>query len=431
MKILILSILVFLFSAVKAQEFLSVDDAVNLALKNNYDILVARNDADIDVRNNTAGNAGMLPEVRATGSGNYEINTLDQNLKEGENKYSNHPTSSVNLGAELSWTLFDGGRMFVAKARLDEIATLGEVRFRDEVLQTLYAVISAYYDVVKEKQTLISINEAMNFNRERVKIAQTGFNAGSLLKTDLLQAKIDLNVNMENAINQQYVIEASRKALNQLLGRDPDKQFEVSDSIPTGFTPDRDEIMAQVNENNTAIQTYRKQLNIAELNVKEYQKVYLPLLNVRAGYYLSKSNSPYGSVLNALSYGPGIGGTISIPLYTAGEYKRQVAVAKIRLNSAEYDLQNVTLRVNTVLLNAFTNFENQARLLEIETENRDLTRENLEISLQRLRLGQTTSLEVHQAQDDFVKSATRLINFQYNLMVAETKLKQLMAVLGE
>ena len=106
-----------------------------------------------------------------------------------------------------------------------------------------------------------------------------------------------------------------------------------------------------------------------------------------------------------------------------------VNTAKIQLQSAENSLRYIKLQKHTELKNALTDFENQQKLLQIEEENNELARENLEISLNRLRLGQTNSLEVHQAQEDFVQSSTRLINFKYNLKIAETKLKQLIALL--
>ena len=116
-----------------------------------------------------------------------------------------------------------------------------------------------------------------------------------------------------------------------------------------------------------------------------------------------------------------------IPLFSAGENKRKIAVAKLESETATYDLQNIKLQVNTLLENTLTDFENQQKLLEIETENNELAIENIKICLERLRLGQTTSLEVHIAQEDFVQSNTRLIDFRYNLKLAETKLKQLVS----
>jgi len=74
-----------------------------------------------------------------------------------------------------------------------------------------------------------------------------------------------------------------------------------------------------------------------------------------------------------------------------------------------------------------TEFENQQELLKIEAENNALAKENLQISVDRLKHGQTTSLEVRRAQDDYVQSSTRLINFRYALKLAETKLKQIVS----
>jgi outer membrane protein TolC len=127
------------------------------------------------------------------------------------------------------------------------------------------------------------------------------------------------------------------------------------------------------------------------------------------------------------SYGPQLGGTISIPIFQSGNTNRQIKTAKIQLQSAEYDLESTKLQVNVQLQNALTQFENQKQLLTIEKDNAVLAKENLEITIQRLRLGQTTSLEVSLAEGSFVESLTRLISFEYYLKVAETKLKQLIA----
>ena len=430
MRIIHVLILFMLFPVAYAQTVLTIDDAVSTALKNNFDIKVARNDAEIAKINNTPGNAGMLPTIGVTGSGNYQNNNVMQESSGGEEKnYTALSTTSFNAGTELTWTLFDGGKMFVTKNKLREVETLGAIQFKDQVLQTQFDVIAAYYDVVRQKQQLDSYNETINFNRERVKIAQKGFDAGSLLKSDLLQAKIDLNVAMENAVNQQYNIDAAKKTLNKLLGQDSETIFEIEDSIPLNYSPDKNDLFQKLNSSNTAILSFQKQIDIAQLALKENKKSKLPVVNFNAGYYLSQTNNSDGSILNNRSFGPQIGGKVVIPLYSAGENKRKISNAKVQLQSAEYDLQNIKLQMTTDLQNTLTEFDNQQRLLQIENENSGLTKENFEISIQRLRLGQTTSLEVHQAQEEYIQSCTRFINFRYNLKMAETKLKQLVSTL--
>jgi len=418
--------MIFLFAAVNAQKSITLDDAIRIALKNNFDILVAGNDAKIDKVNNTAGNAGMLPTVDITGSGSYGISDTKQ--KTYPSTVTNYPSlssSTLSAGAQLNWNVYDGGKMFVTKSKLNEIQALGEIQYKDKVMQTLYNVIAAYYDVVRQKQQLSSINVALNYNKDRVTIAQAGFNAGSLVKTDLLQAKIDLNVNTETAIDQQYTIDVTLKTLNQLLGKTEDTSFVISDTIPLGYSPDKADLLKKIDQSNTSILSYQKQIEIAQLALKENKSLYLPTFSVRAGYYASQTVNSAGSTLNSSSVGPQVGGSLVIPLFSAGETKRKVTTAKIETESAEYNLQNVKLQVKTLLINTLTEFENQQKLLKIESENNLLAKENIQISLERLKLGQTTSLEVHLAQEDYVQSSTRLINFRYNLKMAETKLKQL------
>ena len=428
LKISVLFILFSFFSTVNAQKKLTIDDAIKTALKNNFDILIAGNDANIAKVNNTAGNAGMLPTIAVTGSGTYGVSNTTQKLSDGTKPdYPSLSTTSLSAGAQLNWNLFDGGKMFVTRTKLKEIQALGEIQFREKVLQTYFSVIAAYYDVVRQKQQLTSINEALNYNRDRVLISQTGFNAGSMLKSDLLQAKIDLNVNTESAITQQFAIDEALKMLNQLLGKNADEVLEISDTIALGYSPNKAELLQKINNSNTSILSFQKQIEIAQLALKESRTAYLPTFNLRVGYYATQTVNSAGSTLNSSTVGPQVGGTLTIPIFSAGENKRKENVARIEAQTAEYDLQNTKLQVNTLLLNTLTEFENQQELLKIETENNQLAKENIQISIERLKHGQATSLEVHLAQEDYVQSNTRLINFRYSLKLAETKLKQLVS----
>jgi outer membrane protein len=425
----ILLLVIFGASCVIAQK-ITIGDAVSLVLKNNYDILISRTAADIDKTNNTPGNAGMLPELNATGSDVYSVTNISQDLSNGTTYSAPHANSnSFNAGIALDWTLFDGGKMFVSKKTLNEIEALGEIQYKDKVLQTVYEVIVAYFNVVKQKQQLASYNEVINFNEERVKILQASFNAGLSPKTDLLLAQIDLNVNLELAISQQTFIVSVKRVLNQMMGREADSPFEVEDSIPLNYVPDKAELNKKLYTSNTQILSSQKEEDIAKLNVKLMRSLRFPEINFTAGYNFLNSTSPSGSITSNYSYGPQIGGFIRIPLYEGGNINRQINVAKLQLKSSSYSLQNIKLDVNTQLQNALTTFEDLQKMLAIERNNALLVRENLNISMNRLRLGQTTSLEVHQAQESFEESHTRLINFEYLTKVAEAKLKQLMGTL--
>ena len=171
----------------------------------------------------------------------------------------------------------------------------------------------------------------------------------------------------------------------------------------------------------------QKQIDVANLVLKENRSLYLPNLSLKGGYYLSQSTNSTGAILNTTSNGPQIGGSLTIPIYAAGETNRKVKVAKIQEESNELNLQITKLEINTTLISTLSDFENQEQLLKIETENNSLAKENMVISLERLKQGQTTSVEVHLAEENYAQSSARLVNFRYNLKMAETKIKQLVA----
>ena len=172
MKKIIFGLFLFLvsFISAQAQQLLTANGAVSIALKNSYDILVADNNSAIDKANNTRGNAGMLPTVALTGTDNLSFNNTHQKYFNNTEASSNNARSnSFTSNIALSWTLYDGGKMFVTKQKLQEIEALGEIQYKETVLQTVSNVILGYYNVVKQKQQLASINEVINYNMERLR----------------------------------------------------------------------------------------------------------------------------------------------------------------------------------------------------------------------------------------------------------------------
>lgn len=415
---------------VRGQGILTPEDAVAIALKNNYDIIVSRISADIDKTNNTAGNAGMLPDIGLGAADNFSLNNVHSDLSTGENiDYTSAHVNAFTANVGLNWTLFDGGKMFVTKKKLGEIENLGAIQFEDKVNQTLFNVIVAYYDVVRQKQQLASVEEVIRYNQERVKILQASFNAGLVPKTDLLQSQIDLNVYLENAILQETVINDSKSALNQLLSRDPSTPLEVIDSIRLDYVFNKDSLAGKLLTSNTSILANQKQEEIAMLSVKELSAQRYPWLSFNAAYNFLQNDNPAGQVTKNRTYGPQIGGSLTLPIYYGGNIGREIKVARLQHQSATYETESTKLSVSTQLQNALNNYDHAMKLLKLETDNAVLAKENMNISMNRLRLGQTTSLEVHQAEDSFVQSLTRMILFKYSAKVSETRLRMLVSAL--
>lgn len=392
-----------------AQQVLTLDQALELAVKENFDIQLSNKQLAEKQINNTLGNAGMLPTASI----------------EGLSSIGNSQMASASL--ELNWTLFNGGRMFVTKDKLNQLVRLGELQFKEQVLETSYSVVATYYNVVRAKQQLRSIEESIRYNQERVAISETAFKSGAKPITDFLQAKIDLNEAMERALTQKIAILEAKRSLNLLLSRDSDFQFDVPDAISNGFVLDESIIFDRMKSNNTTILALKKQIEVNRLAFNEVKTNLLPTLSLNAGVGMSVSKNAAGTVTRSNALEPELTGRLSIPLFQAGEVARKKKVAALTVEASEVNLEKATSEILAVMQHAIDDYKHQKSLIDIEKDNNLLTKQLLEISIERLRLGQTTSLEVHQAHQNFVDSNTRLIDYQFALKLSETKLKQLIA----
>ena len=176
----------------------------------------------------------------------------------------------------------------------------------------------------------------------------------------MLQAKIDLNVNRQNVIAQQSVILTAKRALNQLLAFQSDyMDYNVADSISSLYNIDKEQLQKQMEEQNATLLALQKQLNIASLTVKEFNTQYFPKLSVNAGYFLSQTNSDAGNTILNRAIGPQLGVNLSIPLFQAGNVRRQVSTARIQMQSIDWQIQNQKVLLRNQLINALADFDNQ------------------------------------------------------------------------
>ena len=156
LRFIILLPLVFLFTpSAYNQAALSLEDAIQQGLEKNYAIRIARNQEIIADNSNNPGNAGMLPTISATGNFSYTSNNTRQeffsgDLREGQGAGN----TSVRGGLALTWTAFDGFRMFAVRDRLELQATRSRT-FTESAMQDLVTQIqTAYYGLVRLRQQI-------------------------------------------------------------------------------------------------------------------------------------------------------------------------------------------------------------------------------------------------------------------------------------
>lgn len=405
---------------------LTSTEAVQIALENNYDIRLSRADAAIARTNDTKGNAGMLPTVNLVANESFTLSTFQQHLANGsEFNALGAPFNSINAAVQLNWTLFDGKRMQTTKRRLEETAALGQLNLQNMVQQTAANVLQQYYDIARGRRTERALTEIIALNEERLRIAEARLVAGFAAQTDALQAKIDLNQRRADLLVQQAATEASKRALNRLLARDPSTPFETDENFVNEYQPERAAMLQKMEANNINLQALQKSVDVAAITVEEVSRFNRLRLNGIGQVTGLRADNGSGFLLNNTQVGIIIGAGITKPLYAGGNFRRQTEVAKLNAEQALLRREQQKLLLETELDNQLAIFQNQQQILVLEEENTVNARESLKVSTERFRLGQTNALEVQIAQNVLEQALSRRNVSRFNLKIAEVRLKLL------
>ena len=170
-KILFRSLILIFFCvcSTHAQEVLTLESAIKIALENNYEIKIASNNLQIEKTNVAVGNAGMLPTIAASVVDNNSVQNSSQTRQDGaETELDNAKNNSVSYGVGLDWTIFDGFRMFARMNQLKELQKLGEAQLKLTLITKISDINAAYYDLVQQQQQLAALDTTIVISNQRL-----------------------------------------------------------------------------------------------------------------------------------------------------------------------------------------------------------------------------------------------------------------------
>ncbi|HEY0031234.1 MAG TPA: TolC family protein [Bacteroidia bacterium] len=422
----LLTVFVFLLTGVFAQEQLTLEQAMDIALKNNYDISIVRNNSLVAENNNTLGNAGMLPKVDLLAGTTIANNNTKQEFSSGLIVDKNDVQSqNINAGVFLTWTLFDGLKMFASHKRLQELEAMGALSAKIQIENTLSEIITGYYNVVRQKQLIKGLAENISISEERLKIAEKKMEIGSGAKLDVLQAKVDMNAQTSNLYRQRTTLAKLKMDLNKLLVRNVETEFEVTETIPVEFQLKYEDLRNEIQKNNSDLIFAQRNVNLSHYLLKETQSQLFPRLNLNANYLFSRSENQAGFSLLNQNLGLNLGLTASWTIFNGFITNNQVKNARLQLANADFDYKNTKLQVEHALLSSFKQYQDDQKILTLEEENTGLAKEAVTIALERFRIGASSSIELKEIQKSYDDALTRLADARYNAKVSETLLMKL------
>jgi len=421
----------FLFvCCAKGQRVLSLDEAIKLALQNSYDIQVSKNDAEIAAVNNSWALAGRYPTVGIDVAYTATITNLQQNLSNGTVTKRNG-TFNRNLQSGISgdMLLFNGYRVANTKRRLEVLQETGVYNLKQQSNQTVFDVITNYYNVARLQKQLTALQENIKLFEERVKLSKARFDIGTAAKNDYLQSQVDLNDQKNSMLVMEKDMLEAQTALNNLVSRDPDTKFVVNDSVDVVILPSKSEAIENLDSLNPQILAAKTNETAILYQNRIIRAQRAPSISIGAGGVFNRAQNGAGLTLLNQTVGPQAGVTLSIPLFTGGIVKRQLQINDIELKTQKVQTASLRNDLRTSLVNAYNEYDNAKRQYELQQQSLALIQENSFIAMERFRRAAITLVDLRQVQISLVTTQTNLINARYTMKLDEVSLQYLTGTL--
>ncbi len=423
-----LSFLLFACISANTQEIYDLNRCITTGIDHNFSIMISRNRQEVATNNFTPGNAGYLPTLSLNSKAGGTLTGTRQNLASGGESTSNGVHNiSANAGANLSWTLFNGFSVRSTYQKLNELKLVGELNTQMSIENLVADIVSEYYYYIQQVNLYKNLEYAVALSRERVRIDEERYLLGSGSKLQLLQSVVYLNADSSRYSKQKEVLRASQIRLNKLMANEDIGALLIVKDTAIAIKVDLlfDQLLKETLEKNTSLLISKRNQIISEYDLKIITSRSYPYLDFSSGYNRSFNKYGSGSVSSqhsgALSYGL----TLGVDLYDGMNRKRETANARLDVESKKYQYKEIEQQVRADLITIFYAYQNNLGLLKLEQQNLSAARENLEIALERYKLGNLSGLELREVQKSYLDAEERLISVQYQTKLAEISLLQI------
>lgn len=429
-KFIVLFLLMFsIFPlSVSAQDQMTVEDAIKIGLKNNYDIQIAKNTAEISGNNRGKGTAGFLPVIDTVGNYRYDASNDETG---SPSSFGNSDGRTYGSQVSLSWTLFDGFGMFANKARYDELAKLGEYDARNTIENTVVGIMIAYFNLVQQEQLLDVALNTRDISRTRLDRETVRRDLGGVSSTDLLNARVNFNNDQAVLLDQELRVAIAKKELNVLLSREPLEEVMVKKEIKVlPLNSSFEELLSLAEQRNSFLLVAKQNLKVSEEGVRLAKASFWPRLDLSANYGYN-DQALFGEDVSSLARSESeridasVGLALTFNLFNGNVDSINYQNARIEKMNSALALKNISNQLAGLVSEKHTTFNKRVEKVKLEDENVVTAGQNLELQKERYAIGASDSLDFRDAQVNMVRANSSLIVARYQARITLLEIEQL------
>jgi outer membrane protein TolC len=428
MKIKFLSsdlLLFFLFSGLNGQLVYALDECIKTGLEKNFSILIAKNSETIARNNFTVGNAGFLPSFDITGRHSGNVTDIKRNLTDGSQTVSNgefNTTTAAGLSMDL--TIFNGFNVQTTYKKLNELKQIGELNTQMAIENLVADIIVGYYSYIQHLELLNNLKYAVELSKERLRIDEERYLLGSSSKLQVLQSRVYLNADSSRLSRQYEVVRETQIRLNELMVvEDLGQSFTAKDSSVT-VNPDLlfEKLLEETLSMNTTLLIAAKNKTISEYDYKIIQSRSYPYLTASSAYNYSVNTYTANSARNQFTNGLNYGLTFGVNIFDGLNQRRNIRNSTIDIKNKELKYQEIEQGVKADLITIYSAYSNYLRLIALENQNLQTASENLDIAMERYKLGNLSGIDLRDVQKSRLDARESLLSVESQAKLAEISL---------
>lgn len=403
------------FSAfAQANELLTLEEAVSLALRNNRAVQIST--LGVDKTRNALREARSKANFTIQGNATYTRFDRVAEARFGPQTVRIGNIENRTARITLTQIIDISGLVRTAMRAANVTLTVSELELARTRNDTILQVVQAYQGVARADEFVRVAEEALRNAQERLRLVRAQVDAGVAAQFDLLRAETAVAQADQAVLNARNQRELAAAALNNLLGRDLDAPVQVVKParLPEETLPPLETLTQQAYENRPELIAARRGVDLAQIGIETARRSLLPniVLTGQADFNLNTSAfNPRRETYTGVA-------VLSVPIWDGGIARAREAQARDDLQIAQLRLQQAREGVALEVRQAYLNLQDAQKRLAVAQKGLEQATEALRLARVRFEAGVSPQLEISDAELAFTQAQTNLVNAQFDYLDA-------------
>ncbi|EIM24735.1 TolC family outer membrane protein [Microvirga lotononidis] len=404
----------------------TLESALSRAYGNNPDLNAQR--ANVRATDETVAQAksGYRPVINGTADvGRTWVSAETPSSRFSPNTTNQNALNPRGFGVELNQTIFDGFRT-QNRVRAAESSVLGSRESLNTTEQSvLLDAATAYMNVLRDTAILDLQRNNVEVIDEQLRQTRDRFNVGEVTRTDVAQAEARLAAARSQASLAEATLRNSIATYRQVVGVEP---AQLAPGRPLDrLTPRNVDAALKVALNeHPAIKARQHAVDVAELQVKIEEGALAPQLGVAGAVDQRYDRQQSGDAALSAS----VVARLTVPIYEGGQAYAATRQAKEVAGQRRLEADSVRDQVRAAVSSSWGQLEAARAQIVAAQAQIDAAETALSGVREEARVGQRTTLDVLNAQQELLNARVNLITAQRDRVVASYSLVNAMGRLN-